>query len=202
MRTANTNGMLRIGDNRDVKVFEFEVEREGVMKFKPIYEALHAYLIERGWSHPQSGDEKIEDLYWERWMPQGHKEQHIWWRAKKDINKYIRYFIALNYQTLLVSPADVQHKGKKMKKVEFHDTIIRVQMWLQFDINDLFKNSFAWKFKKVFFSKIYSDEIDEHTSELHEKGLSLQRTIKHLLEMQADKEASRLFEPPMGYKEP
>ncbi len=202
MRTATTNGMLRVGDPRDIEIASYEVEREGIIKFKPIYEALHGFFFEKGFRHPQDGGDKWEDLYWERWMQAGHKEQHIWWRLRKEINPYIAYYVQLDFQTLLVSPADTQHKGKKIKKTEFTDLIIRPKIYLQFDIHDKFKNSMGWKFKKAFFNHIYSAEIDQHQAELYEFSQELRRLLKHLLEMQADKPYQTTFEPQMGYKEP
>lgn len=201
MRTETSNGTLRLGDPRDVKIMEFEVEREGIIKFKPIYEALFNFFFEKGFRHPQDGGDKIEDLYWERWMPQGHKEQHIWWRLRKQINPYIHYYVQFDYQTLLVSPAETQHQGKKVKKVEFTDLICRVKIYLQFDLDNKFQKSLAWKLKKTFFNKIYKDEIDQHKSELYNFGMELNRLLKHLLEMQADKPQPEQFEPKMGYKE-
>ncbi|MBR9700466.1 hypothetical protein GOV11_01210 [Candidatus Woesearchaeota archaeon] len=201
MLTEPSNGMRRMGDERDIVVVGYEVEKEGIIKFKPVYEAIWTFMKEKGYSHPITGSENIEDLYWERWMPAGHKEQHIWWRFRKDINKYIGYFVQINWQTLLVSPREVAHKGKKVN-AEFIDCIVRFEFILQFDRHDLFKRSLGWKMKRLFFHKIYKDELNKHKQELYDFAMELQRLLKHLFEMQSDIPAPTNFMPPMGYKEP
>lgn len=202
VRTASSApGLRRIGDPRDIEIVNYEVEKEGVVKFKPIYEALHIWLTEHGFSHPVTGDDVIEDLYWERWVPAGHKEQHIWWRVKKDVNEYIRYYFEINYQTLLGSPSEVAYKGKKVKG-EFIDFIVRVRGYLQFDINNKFQDSIAWKLRKIFFDKIYKDEMNQHKTEVYNAGMEIQRLLKHMFEMQSDKDVPVNFNPQMGYKEP
>lgn len=199
-RAAKTNGMLRVGDKRDIKVFDGEVEKESVMKLKPIYEALHEFLMEEGYAHPQSGDDIFEDLYWERHVPQGFKEQHIWWRATKDINKMIRYFVQLDYQTILVEPAEVAYKGKK-KKLEKVDLIIRIKCYVQFDPEDILNKSMWGSFKRMFFNKLYHQEVLYHQGEMKEFAMRLQRLCKGFMEMQTDKEHPRIFHKPLGYKD-
>src|SRR4051812_24617654 len=85
--------MLRLGDPRDQLIMSFELEKEDVMKFKPLYEGLYMFFTqEEGWKHPLSDDDKIEDLYMENWPPNGTKEQRLWWRLYKNVNQFIRYF--------------------------------------------------------------------------------------------------------------
>ena len=193
--------MRRIGDDRDIEVMVFELEKEDVMKFKPVYEALHVFLKEEGFSHPQTDNDLVEDLYWERWVPSGAKEQHIWWRVSKDINKYIRYFVEINWQTLNVTKAEVAYKNKKVSG-ERIDCIVRFRIYLQWDYHDLFKNSIGWKIKKTFFNRVYDEEIKAHKRELERFGLRCQRLIKYYFEMAGGEEQPVIFQPPMGYKEP
>jgi hypothetical protein len=192
--------MLRIGDSRDIEVLKFELEKEDVMKFKPLYEAMHMFLIEEGFSHPFTGDEKVEDLYWERWTPSGAKEQHIWWRVKKDINDYIRYFIKIDFQTLNVNKAEVAYKNKKVN-AEKIDCIVRVTCYLQWDIKDKFKKSIAWQVRKAFFNRMYNEEIEARKLDLQGLGLKFQRLIKQYFEMTSEGEVPVVFQPPMGYKD-
>ena len=155
--------------------------------------------MEEGFSHPLSDDDKIEDLYWERWTPSGAKEQHMWWRVKKDVNNYIRHFITINFQTLNVTKSEVAYKNKKVN-AEKTDLIIRISCVLQWDINNKFESGLG-RFKKVFFNRIYNQELDQRKIDLHNFGLKLQRLIKNYFEMASDEEAPVIFFPPMGYKE-
>jgi len=201
-RTAASNGMLRIGDDRDIQVGQFELEREDVLKFKPLYEALHDYLWENGFVHPHTGDDKYEDLYWERWTPSGAKEQHIWWRfIQKTNSKYIRYFIELNFQTLNVTKAEVSYKGRKVG-AEKNDLIIRVRSFLQWDIDDTFQKSLSEQIRKFFFNRLYVEEIDRHKAELALVTGRLHTLIKGYFEQTHDVAPAPNFQPVMGYKEP
>jgi hypothetical protein len=200
LRAAKSNGMLRIGDSRDINVLSFELEKDDIMKFKPLYEAMHMFLSEEGFTHPFTGDDKFEDLYWERWTQAPAKEQHFWWRVKKDINDYIRYFLSINIQTLYVTKTEVAYKNKKVS-AEKMDIIVRVSCVLQWDINDKFQDSLGWKLRKMFFNHIYRDEIEARKTDLYNFGMKLQRLIKQYFEMTSEGEHPVLFQPPMGYKE-
>jgi hypothetical protein len=197
---SKCKGYRRFNDSRDMEIMSFELEKEDVMKLKPIYEALHQFLTEEGYGHAIDGGDKVEDLYWERWTPTGAKEQHIWWRLKKDVNPYIRYFIQLNFQSLNVTKAEVAYKNKKMN-LEKMDLIIRGALILQWDVDDKFKDSILWKMRKVFFHKLYEEEIQQKKDDFAQFGLRLQRLIKGYFEMATDAQHPKIFQPPMGYKE-
>ncbi len=201
-RTGEFKGMLRVGDVRDIEVARFELEREDVMKFKPLYEALHDYLFENGFVHPLTEDDKYEDLYWERWTPSGAKEQHIWWRfIKKTNSPYVRYFIELNFQSLNVTKAEVAYKGRKVG-AEKNDLIFRGRAFLQWDIDNKLQNSIFEAIKKVFFNRLYVEEIDQHKVELSLIAGRLQTMIKGYFEQTHDVAPAPNFQPVMGYKEP
>jgi hypothetical protein len=192
--------MRRIDDPRDLLVMSWELEKEEVIKFKPIYEALHQFLGEEGFTHYATNDEKVEDLYWERWVPSGAKEQHIWWRVAKTINPYIRYFVTLDFQTLLATKAEVAYKGKKVS-AEKIDMIVRLRCYLQWDYENKFQDSIAWKVKKAFFNKIYQEEYKKYKEDLERFSWKAHRLTKSLFEMAGGEQAPAVFQPPMGYKE-
>jgi hypothetical protein len=196
-------GRLRIDEKggRDILVVQFELEREDIMKFKPLYEATHIFLTtDEGYKHPDSGDEKVEELYWERWTPSGAKEQHLWWRASKTLTPFMRSFIVINWQTLNVTKAEVAFKNKKVN-AEKIDLIMRVWIYLQWDPEDKFKNSLVWQFRKMFFNKLYVEEMEQKKKELGEFGVRLQRLIRTYFEMVVDGDYPAMMFPPMGYKE-
>lgn len=193
-------GLQRMGDPRDIKVLDYELEKEDVLKLKPIYEAFHTFLIEEGYEHPVGNDEKIEDLYWERWVPSGAKEQHIWWRVKKDINDYVRYYFQIDWQTLNATKAEVAYKGRKVGGLEKTDVIIRVKAYLQWDYKDKFQKSMVWKFKKAFFNKMYNEEIKKHKQEIERFAERMSKFLKTYFEMSTG-DYPTTFYPVMGYKE-
>lgn len=196
------SGYLRLGKNRDldIKVFEGEIERESLLKFKPIYEAMFLFLTENGFEHPLARNDQIEDFYWERWTQSGAKEQHIWWRVKKDVQPYIRYFYQIDWQTLNVTKSEGAYKGKKISGEKI-DLIIRIKAWVQFDYEGKFDNSIIWQFKKAFFGKMYKKELDHHKLALYDFTQDMIRMLKSIMEMTHDEGYRAQFEPKMGYKE-
>jgi len=154
-----------------------------------MYRAIHDYFIENGFSHPLSGDDKFEDLYWERIRPNGDKEQWVWWRLAYDHNRYIRWLVIFDFQTLFIKKRELAYKGKKVGGlVEVNNLKMIAKFYIQFDYYDLFKNSLAWKFKRVFFNRMYKQEIEQHKEELHTFALKLNRVCKSLMAMTTDEE--------------
>jgi hypothetical protein len=198
-------GMLRLTNDenketRDIQMFSFELEKEDVMRFKPIYEAIHQFLMEEGYTHAKTGDDLVEDLYWERWVPSGAKEQHIWWRVAKEFTPYLRHFLIINFQTLNVTKAEVAYKNKKVSG-EKTDVTIRAFGYIQWDYNDKFKNSFAWQMRRVFFSKMYSAEYTQKKGDILRFQDKFVRLIKGYFEMVSESPTPIIPQPPMGYKE-
>jgi hypothetical protein len=194
-------GLLRLGDPRDIQITNWELEKEDVMKFKPLYESLYYFMKEEGFVHPQLGDDVPEDLYWERWTPSGAKEQHIWWRMVKVINPFIRYFLHLQFQTLNVTKAEVAYKNRKVSGEKI-DLIVRGQLYIQYDYDDKMKNSIAWQFRTKFFNRIYARELEDHKELVRQFNGRLTRLIRTYMDMQTDEEPVVNFYPPMGYKDP
>jgi hypothetical protein len=202
LRTATTmwpgKTIRRFGDPRDIKVNEWLLENETIQILKPTYRAVHDFLRERGWAHPLSGDEVCEDLYWERWNHVGQKEQWIWWRWKLDINDYIRYLVVLDWQTLYVTEAETVYKGKKVK-AESINLKLYAKFYLQFDIFDRFKNSIGWKLKKMFFNRMYIQEINQQKEEIMDFSLKLKLLTKGLMTLEREGEWPASQYGPLGY---
>jgi hypothetical protein len=200
-------GMLRVGDERDLLVSKFELEKEDVMKFKGLYEAVALFLQEEGYGHAKTtslagpGDINWEDLFWERWSPSGAKEQNAWWRvAKYDSNPYIRYFVSISFQMLNVTKAEVAYKNKKVN-AERPDLIIRCECWMQWDYDDKFKNSMFGSFTKQFRKYFYHEEWEQKRKDFERFSWRMQRLMRTFLEMAVDQEAPVGLFPPLGYKE-
>ncbi len=200
VRTVLTNGVRRIGDDRDILVTEWVLENETIQVFKPMYRAVHDYFIENGWVYPTTGDEKYEDLYWHRIRPNGDKEQWIWWRLVQDKNEFIRWLILFDFQTLFVKPREKLYKGKKVGGiVEMNNLKMFAKFYLQFDIHDRFKKSPVWKFKRVFFNRIYKQEIEQHKEELLDFAQKLNHVCKSLMALDKDHAWPALQYGKLGY---
>lgn len=200
--TKKSPGFFRPGDKRDIKIMNFELEKDAPMKMKEIYEAFHNELADDGWKDPVSGDDKFESLYWERVLANGFKEHHVWWRAVKyplgDKNTYIRYACKVDVQSLVVRDTEIVYKGKK-KKVQHADLVLRVWFFLQLDVDDKLQNTIS-SFLNLFRKHLYKEEIDQHAAELYNYGQKIQRWLKAYLDMEESGEQPTHFGPEMGYK--
>lgn len=197
-------GFLRPGDKRDVFVTYFELEKDYYMTIKPLYELLHAVLVEDEYMDPLSGDDKFEGLYWERILANGWKEHHIWWRCVKypqGKTGFVRYAVKIDYQTLMVRDDEIAYKGKKTK-TQRADVIIRMWFWVQWDFEDKFKNSIVKQLEQKFRRQLFKDELKQHWENLFHYSQKLRTTVKNYLDMEDTGEPPRMFHPEGGYKDP
>ena len=198
-------GFFRPGDDRDILVTKFEIEKEDPVQLKEFYKALHSELVADGWHDPIDGKgDKFESLYWERILADGIKEHHVWWRCVKNPvqgNKYVRYALKVDIQTLLVKDTEIAYKGKK-KKVQQADLIVRFWFFLQLDTNNKFRDSWAGSWARLFRNNYYKDEIEHHMGVLERDTEKIQDWIKTYLEMEVGDEQLIQFHPEMGYKDP
>lgn len=200
----NKGGFLRPGDSRDIKVMQFELEKDNPTKIKELYAALHGQFSEDGWKDPESGDNNWESLYWERILENGFKEHHVWWRLVKQPipgNNYFRWACKIDFQSLLVRDGEIAYKGKK-KKVQMADLIIRVWFFLQLDPDDMFKDSILKTLQYSLKKELYKDEIDSQMGALSEYGNKIQRWLKTFQDMEVEGERETHFHPEGGYKDP
>jgi len=196
-------GFLRPGDDRDIFVCTFEIEKDHFMMIKPLYEALHHNLTDDGWKDPVSSDDKFESLYWERVRENGMKEHHMWWRIVKEPphgSDFVRYAIKVDFQTIAVTAAEIPYKGKKAK-VDRADLIIRFWFWVQWDWKDKFKKSIVKSLQQTFKKQLYKDEMDQHWGDLNNYAQELRTFCKDYLDMEEAGERPRQFHPEGGYKD-
>ncbi len=194
---------LRAEDERDIEVLSYELKKVDTTKIKPLYKQLYRFLEEEGYKS-LDGDSKPEDLYFEKMRPGGKREFNFWWRLKRDINKYIRYFLRLDWQGINLTQQKVKYKGKPIK-ADNGDLIIRAQLLLQFDIDGKWrKNWFTKKIEPYFLNNIYRKEIEKHKDQIYSFGMRMQTFIKRYLEMTSFEERTgedvKRFHPKRGYK--
>ena len=175
------------GAPRDIKVCNFEIEYEDVFHMKTLYKRMYDFLVEEGWKAAESDgdDNNYETLYWERKNQSDGMDHHVWWRCFRvpEGNRYYRYFLKIDMQTLNMKKIEVMHKGQKFGTNK-GDVIIRVESYVQIDYRDEWeKNSITNYFKEKFKERIYAQEIDAYKKDLYAATYRLNTLIKQYLQL-------------------
>ncbi|MFH1650092.1 MAG: hypothetical protein ABIA93_06085 [Candidatus Woesearchaeota archaeon] len=175
------------------EVARFEVEHEDVYHWKNFYKQVYMWLQDEGFKH-LDGTDYVEDLYWERVNPNGNKDFHIWWRAKRvPGNDYFEYFIKINFQGINFGTAEVMVEGHKVS-TNRGDGIIRVTSYLRLDpLERMQKHPILKHFHWLFRHRIYNKIIKQHKDDLYSTTYRLHRTIKEYLALKQPSEQPKLF---------
>ncbi|MBN2142079.1 hypothetical protein JW711_01995 [Candidatus Woesearchaeota archaeon] len=191
---------LRPGDDRDILACKFEIEHEDVFHLKNLYKRIYDWMVEEGWAATDGGDKNYETLYWERERPGGIKEHHIWWRAwmTPQGNSYYRYFLKLDYQTLVMKKSEVMSQGMKFSTNK-GDVIIRIEAWLQLDYQNKWGKSFLGRWDQWFRKRYYLDNVLKYKQDLYSDIYRLHTMIKQYLQLKPIKaDWGRPFHPTRG----
>jgi hypothetical protein len=185
----------------NIEVAEFEIEHEDVFHMKNLYKLIHDWFQLHEFKSVDDNDpEKFETLYFERILQNGNSEHHIWWRAHfiPKGNKYYKYFLKLDYQTLNMGKHEATVNGKKMKTNK-GDVIFRCRAYLMLDYNKEWRNHSILKmFDHFFIKRIYKKQIDFLRTDLWLKTYKLHDVIKQYMELKTSREMPESFHPPLG----
>ena len=185
------NGML---------IHSFEIEIEYVHNLKELYKRLHFWLEDNGWKDLWGRDD-YEVRYWQRDLPGGLFEHHIWWRAWRHPgsmnhdNELFKYFFKIDYQTIAMSRKEIMHKGKKWK-LDKGTTIMRVKSYLVIDWQKGWDKGFLKGMKARFQQWFYRDRIEQEQGNLFNITADFQNEIKRYLELAQDREQPPNVYPP------
>lgn len=98
--------------------WEFVAKKTDI-HWEKLYKWFREYLRYEGWKDVQIGEDFYESLLQDITLPNGAKNQWVWFRAFKEpkINssKYIKLYLKLDIQTLFLVDKEVMHNGKKLK---------------------------------------------------------------------------------------
>jgi hypothetical protein len=182
---------------RDLLVAEFEVEYENVFHLKWFYK--HCYEWFQMWNYESAdGTGEPESLYLEKITYLGTTEHQIWWRFRKKINKFVKYYIKFDIQTLNSSQVEIMHQGKKTKS-NSTDIIFRVKSYAMFDYQgDFSNNSLLKQFDRIFRRRWYRQETEMHRKQLWFETYNLEDFMKQYLEINTGTELPDAFHPNKG----
>lgn len=190
---------LRPGDPRDILVAKFEIENEEVFHFKNLYKLIYEWLEEEGYKTIDEAGE-IESLYLEMLDQEGNKQHHIWWRTQMipEDNRYYRYFLKIDFQTLNMKSIEIMEQGHKMSTNK-GDVIFRVEGWLQLDYRNEWQNHWFLKhWDKLYRERIYKNQIETYRADFYSTVYRLQQTVKQYLKLKTPFPRARLFRPEKG----
>lgn len=184
----------------NIEVAWFEIEKEDVFHMKELYKLIHDWFILNKFVDLEENGENIETYYFQRDLPSGNSEHHIWWRAHKipKENNYYKYYLKLDYQTLNMGKAEVTHKGVKMK-TNMGDVVIRVRSFIMLDYKKEWRNHpILSAFHSYFIKRFYKKQIDFLKEDLWVQTYNLNDVIKDYLKLKTSKEMPKPFHPQGG----
>ena len=176
--------MIRHNDSRDILVTRFEIDVEDTFHFKNLYKMIFNWMPTEGFI--SAGGKQPEVYYWERRFANGASEHQIWWRFMKvpDNNSYYRFYLKVDFQSLNMQGAETTYDSKKVKTNK-GEVIIRVQAWLQLDLNNEWEKAPLLKyFERMFRNRIHLQQIEQYKATLEGMTERLRNNIKQYLELQ------------------
>lgn len=184
-------------------VHSFEIEIEYVTHLKDLYKRLH-YWLENEQFTDYNGMSGFETLYWQRDLPHGAQEHHIWWRAYKypgmqgNPQKQFRWFFKINMRTINTSRTEVMHKGRKWKMYQTN-AVVNFDSFLIFEYEQGFKKSaFLRSLLQRWKKWSYKDRKYYFENALRKKSIEFQNIVKEFLELKQDREQPANIYPPGG----
>ena len=159
---------------------KFRVKYKGVFDIKGLYEYLHYWTIDEGWT---SGidPEFNEVFHGQREFPDKVREIWIWWRLNKNPNNNNYYRYELDVDWHVVPPykkVEVVHKGRKLSLI-LCDLEIQIHARLVSDCNDTWKKHWFLKhFNDFYWKVIMKSNFEKHKLELYREAYRFQETIK------------------------
>ncbi len=194
-------------DKETMQIAEFELEKEDIFHLKNLYKLAYEWFMMQGFTSMDTPvdpgepkDDKIEKLYWQRVLPNGNLEHHIWWRTEKipKNNKYYKYVIKFDFQTLNMGKTDVVSKGQKVGTNK-GDVILRCRAYLVLDYNRWWRNhGFLKHFYNLWKRYVFRDKIEHLKTELWVTTYKLEDVLKQYLNMKTPHEMQKPFHPELG----
>ena len=156
------------------------VKYKDIFDLKALYEALHEWLIDRGWEDDEDHSDHWENYYGERIDQSGGREIWITWRCTKKAPAapFLKYYLDFTWHGIAISKAEVIKDGNKLS-VNKGDMEIKIWPFVEKLYEEKFaKNWFLNEFKKLFTKRIYKEELEKRTKELYQEAYELQNFLK------------------------
>ncbi|MCF7865982.1 hypothetical protein K9L67_05455 [Candidatus Woesearchaeota archaeon] len=181
-------------------IAEFEIEHEDTFHLKNLYKLIHEWFHMNKFVSVDNGDDKIESLYFHKVLGNGNVEHHMWWRAHNipQGNKYYKYFLKLDFQTLNMGKDKVKKDGRDYSTNK-GDLILRCKAWVILDYKHEWRNHPILKyFDKWYIKRIYKSQVDFLKGDLWVKTYKLQDVIKQYMKLKTPTKMPKPFHDELG----
>lgn len=178
-------------DKRDKEMASYELSYKDVFHMGNLYNGMYEWFKNNGYKSADGGE--AEQLYFEIVSPQGGSSHHIWWRLVKEVHQYYRIFFKVDISTINMQEVEVMWNNQKVKTNK-GDITLRVNVYLQWDPNDIIKNHWFLKhFEKNLQNKTFENINKSSAGALDGDAEGFREYVKQYLQLKGQKQDQRLF---------
>jgi len=171
---------------KEIKITNFRVKYKDIFDLKQLYDDMHLWLEEYGWTDLEDGMDHYETLYLEKIDSGGFKELWMKWSPQKvpHGNDYYRFWIDINFHCIAIKSTEIVKGGHKLK-VHKGEVEIMSQSIMELDYKDKWSKHWILKyFQKIFPERIYRKEIyEQHKKEFYRETYEFQNFIKRWMKL-------------------
>jgi hypothetical protein len=155
------------------------VKYKDVFDLKAFYEALHEWLLERGWKDPEDEIDHWENYYGERITGGGMKEIWIQWRPfRQPMDSKLRYYFDFDWHCIAVTSTEIVRNGQKIK-LNKGEVELKIRAYVEKRYEIEWKKHWLLKhFITLFTKRVYNDTLEQREKELYQEAYELQNYIK------------------------
>jgi|TARA_Y100000310_G_scaffold203025_1_gene203283 hypothetical protein len=159
----------------------FTIKHRDYFNLGNLYRLMYFWLVDEGFVS-KSGSAFPETFYLNRESQKRGGEIIIWWRIKKNVDKYYRYILNLNLTVLMLRTEQVMHQGQKFKS-NWGEVTVQLDSKLELDYQH--ESSNGWRdhpFLKhihtTFSKRIFKKDIEFAKLDLYRYSYRFQDAIK------------------------
>ncbi len=165
-----------------------------------LYDLMHFWIVENDWTPLYGGTEgSLETMFYTNRTNPTRWNYNIWWRVQKEINKYVRYVMNIDFIGLGVSQVEAVWKGKKYKAYKGEFTF-NLSAWVEVDPNGEWKESkIVTTFSNYLVKTLLRKNMLDYRDDLRRQLLEFQGFIKNFFGQYQNIQASESMEPKRGF---
>jgi hypothetical protein len=179
---------------KKIIIDDTRIKHKDYFNMKYLYMMCHEWLMENDWG-PSKDAKWPERLYLHRWMQNNKQEIWIWWRFRRQYNKFIRYDLDIDWHVVGMENAEMVKNGKKFK-MNKGECEFKIYVKLIFDPGGSFKKGILKSLRDTFYERIYYKDILAHRKQLYHQVFQFKQAVKtyfNLMQYLPEAEAHRFF---------
>ncbi|MFT4303119.1 MAG: hypothetical protein ACMXYG_01020 [Candidatus Woesearchaeota archaeon] len=163
-------------------IFDTRIKHKDYFDMKYLYMMCHEWFMEHKWG-PSSDQKWPETMYLHRWLQSGSEEIWIWWRFRKQFNRFIRYDLDVDWHIIGLEKAEMVKDGKKYK-MNKGEAEFKIYVKLIFDAGGEFNSGFLKSVKETFWQRMYYKDILAHRKQLYHQVYEFKQAVKTYFNLQ------------------